>query len=452
MILKKYDGNLSDIDFLDMIMIDISGNMRHVSLAKGYITDKIFKDGIGFDASNLGFAKVTKSDMVAIPDMEKAFIEEKDEFKILHVFCDVADPFDNEKVFEHYPRNVVKNTVKYLNELGIADTAKLLVELEFHVFDEVRYSSAHNHSYYSLNSSEGIGETFGSLPRMPHDSGYHKLYPEEKYFTYRNTIVSILEGLDIPVKYHHHEVGIAQLEIELNFMSLEEVADNISIAKWVIKQVADEMGLYVTFMPKPIYKMPGNGMHVHQYLEKEGKSLFTGEKEHGLSDLGLYYTCGILDHALTGSLLAFTNPSTNSYKRLVPNFEAPISATYAKGSRSAAIRVPGYLKKDEVRIEYRTGDATSNFYYSFSAMVLAGIDGILNKSDPKKRGYNSAENIEEKMFPLNLNSVLKGVKKDNEYLKKVFPEALIEEWIKIKSKEANYVYNAPTPQEYELYF
>ncbi|MDK2945690.1 glutamine synthetase family protein [Geotoga petraea] len=452
MILKKYDGDLSSVDFLDMMMIDISGNMRHVSIAKSYITDNIFEEGIGFDASNLGFAKVTKSDMVAIPDMNKAFVEEKDGFKILHVFCDVVDPFDNERSFEHYPRNVIKNTVKYLNELGIADTAKLLVELEFHVFDEVRYSSAHNHSYYSLNSSEGIGESFGSLPRMPHDSGYHKLYPEEKYFTYRNTIVSILEGLGIPIKYHHHEVGIAQLEIEVNFMDLEEVADNISIAKWVIKQVANEMNLYVTFMPKPIYKMPGNGMHVHQFLVKDGKSLFVGDKEHGLSDIGLNYICGILDHALSGSLLAFTNPSTNSYKRLVPGFEAPISATYAKGSRSAAIRVPGYLKKNAVRIEYRTGDATSNFYYSFAAMVLAGVDGILNKLDPKERGYNSTDNMEDKIFPLDLDAVLNGLKQDHKYLEKVFPESLIEEWIKIKRKEANYVYNAPTPQEYELYF
>ncbi|MGM0640554.1 MAG: glutamine synthetase family protein [Thermotogota bacterium] len=450
--LRKYDGDLSSVDFLDMMMIDISGNMRHVSLAKSYITDKTFEEGIGFDASNLGFAKVTKSDMVAVPDMDKAFIEEKDGFKILHVFCDVVDPFDNERVFEQYPRNVVKNTCKYLKDTGIADSVKMLVELEFHVFDEVRYSSAHNHSYYSLNSSEGIGETFGSLPRMPHDSGYHKLYPEEKYFTFRNSVVSVLEGLDIPVKYHHHEVGIAQLEIELNFMSLEDVADNISIAKWVIKNIANEMELYVTFMPKPIYKMPGNGMHVHQFLEKDGKSLFIGDKEHGLSDVGLHYTCGILDHALSGSLLAFTNPSTNSYKRLVPGFEAPVSATYAKGSRSAAVRIPGYLKKDSVRIEYRTGDATCNLYYALSAMVLAGIDGILNKSDPKARGYNSADNIEEKIFPLDLDAVLDGLKKDFDYLNKVFPESLIDEWIIIKKKEANYVYNAPTPQEYELYF
>lgn len=450
--LRKYDGDLSSIDFLDMIMIDISGNMRHVSLAKSYITDKIFEEGIGFDASNLGFAKVTKSDMVAIPDMDKAFIEEKDEFKILHVFCDVVDPFNSEKVFEQYPRNVVKNTCNYLKETGIADKVRMLVELEFHVFDEVRYSSAHNHSYYSLNSSEGIGETFGSLPRMPHDSGYHKLYPEEKYFTFRNRVVSILEGIDIPVKYHHHEVGIAQLEIELNFMSLEDVADNISIAKWVIKDVADEMDLYVTFMPKPIYKMPGNGMHVHQFLEKDGKSIFIGDKDHGLSEIGLNYTCGILDHALTGSLLAFTNPSTNSYKRLVPGFEAPVSATFAKGSRSAAIRMPGYLKKDSVRIEYRTGDATCNIYYALSAMVLAGLDGIINKSNPNERGYNSADNIEEKTFPLDLDAVLNGLKKDYDYLEKVFPESLIDEWIIIKKKEANYVYNAPTPQEYELYF
>jgi len=198
--------------------------------------------------------------------------------------------------------------------------------------------------------------------------------------------------------------------------------------------------------------MPGSGMHVHQFMEKGGASIFIGDKIHGLSELALNYLCGILDHSLSGSLLGFTNPSTNSYRRLVPGYEAPISATFAQGSRSAAIRIPGYLKKNSVRIEYRTADASCNIYYALSAMVLAGIDGINKKSDPVKKGYNSDVELEDKIFPIDLRAVLSGLKKDSEYLRVVFPESLINEWIKIKSKEAEYIYNAPTSQEYELYF
>ncbi|PWJ90063.1 glutamine synthetase [Oceanotoga teriensis] len=453
--LKKIDFenfDIEELDFLDLMMIDIEGNIRHVSIAKGFINEKLFEEGIGFDASNLGFAKVTKSDMVAIPDKNMSFLEYKDEFSILHMFCDVVDPFDNSNVFAQYPRNIIKLTHKYLLENNIAENVKMLVELEFHVFDDVSYSSNFSHSYYQVMSSEGIGEYYDNQPRMRNNRGYHNIYPTEKYFTFRNQVVNVMESIGIPVKYHHHEVGTAQLEIELNFIGIDKVADYVTLSRWIIKNIAEENNLFVTFMPKPIYNMPGNGMHVHQFLEKDNKTLFVGDKEHGLSELALNYLSGILDHSLTGSLLAFTNPSTNSFKRLVPGFEAPISATFAKGSRSAAIRIPGYLKEDNVRIEFRTGDATANLYYSLSAMVLAGIDGILNKSNPIEKGYSSIDHLEDKQFPLSLDKVLLGLKNDNEYLLRVFPKDLIELWINNKSKEASYVYNAPTPQEYELYF
>ncbi|BBE31400.1 hypothetical protein OSSY52_15410 [Tepiditoga spiralis] len=449
--LQKYNGDISKIDFLDLMMLDISGNIHHVSIPKGYISKKIFNEGIGFDASNFGFAHVNKSDMVAIPDMDTAFLEIKDEFNILHVLCNVEDPFTG-NIFEQYPRNIVKLTQKYLKDNNIADDAKMLVELEMYVFDNVEYSTSEDHSYYSLESEEGLGDNYNLSPRMGLKKGYHGLYPKEKYFSFRNNVVSTLEKANIPVKYHHHEVGLAQLEIELNFMSLLKVADNVSLAKWIIKNIANEMGLYVTFMPKPMYKMPGNGMHVHQFLEKNGESIFTGDALHGLSETALYYTCGLLDHSLTGSLLAFTNPSTNSFRRLVPGYEAPISATFAKGSRSAAIRIPGYLKGKDIRIEYRTGDATANIYYMASAMVLAGVDGINKKESPVDKGYHSAEEKSDMIFPLNLEKVLEGLEKDKEYLLKVFPEGLIKDWIKLKKEEAAYVYNAPTPQEFELYF
>jgi len=261
-----------------------------------------------------------------------------------------------------------------------------------------------------------------------------------------------METAGIAVKYHHHEVAAGQLEIELDFMDLVRAADSVCLAKWIIRSVADEMNLKVTFMPKPIYKMPGNGMHVHQFLEKDGKSIFLGDELYGLSKEGLSYTAGLLEHSLTGSLLAFTNPSTNSYRRLVPGYEAPISATFAKASRSAAVRIPGYLEKNEVRTEYRTGDATANVYYMLSAMVLAGLDGIERKADPVALGFNNPDVDPSRVFPLNLHVVMEGLKKDNEYLKPVFPQKLIDLWIGKKNAEASYVYNAPTPQEYELYF
>ncbi|HNV36269.1 MAG TPA: glutamine synthetase, partial [Rectinema sp.] len=256
----------------------------------------------------------------------------------------------------------------------------------------------------------------------------------------------------IPVKYHHHEVVAAQLEIELDFISMLKAGDAVSLAKWILRSEADELGLRVTFMPKPMYKVAGSGMHVHQFIEKLGASIFPGEELYGLSREGLSYTAGLLSHALTGSLLAFSNPSTNSYRRLVPGYEAPVSATFAHGSRAAAVRIPGYLGKGEARIEFRTGDATANVYYFLSAMLLAGLDGINNRLDPVALGFARETTSARHVFPTGLFDVLAGLKKDHGYLSAAFSEELVETWIAHKEKEASYVYNAPVPQEYELYF
>lgn len=446
--IRKYDGKLESVDFLDMLMLDIYGNIRHVTVPKGYINEKVLKQGIGFDASNFGFAKVTKSDMLARPDMSTAFIEEKGGHSILHVLCDIY--LIEGELFDQYPRYVARKTLEHLKNEKIADDAKMLVELEFHMFEDVNYAADYSHSYYKIQSAEGIGTDYDDLPRFNIHKGYHRIYPDDRYFNVRNDIVVALEAVGIPVKYHHHEVGAAQLEIELNFMSILEAADKVSLTKWIACNVANEHGLFITFMPKPIYKAAGNGMHVHQFLEKKGKTIFAGSELHGLTKEALAYTAGLLDHSLTGSLLAFANPSTNSYKRLVPGYEAPVSATFAKASREASVRIPGYLPKGEERIEYRTGDATANIYYFLSAMVLAGVDGIKQGRDPVASNYDDPHN--GKVFPLSLNAVLDGLQNDKEYLKPAFPEALINLWIKIKRDEAEYVYNAPTPQEYELYF
>ncbi|KAF2956202.1 glutamine synthetase beta-grasp domain-containing protein [Marinitoga sp. 38H-ov] len=443
----KIDKIPEDYDYLDIMVVDIFGKLKHVTLPKSYVSEKIFKEGIGFDASNFGFAKVTDSDMVAIPDLSKMYLEEKDDMRILHVLSDVISPSTGE-YFDQYPRSIAKETLEYIKKSNIADDVKMLVELEFHIFDNINYRTSSTESYYYIENSEGLGEEH-DYPKAS-GSSYHLNEPYDIHFDLRNEIVKVLENAGIPVKYHHHEVGIAQHEIELNFMSLVDASDNVTLAKYLIRRVAGEYGLYVTFMPKPLYNMPGNGMHVHQYLEDNGKSLFVGDELYNLSKLALNYTAGVLKHSLSGSLLSWSNPSTNSYKRLVPGFEAPISASFSKGSRSAAIRIPGYLSKADTRIEFRTGDATSNIYFFLSAMVLAGLNGIEENLDPVELGFHSkGEN--DKEFPLNLKDVINGLKKDNEYLK-TFPESLINKWIDTKIKEANIIYSIPQPKEFELYF
>ncbi len=430
--------------------MDIHGAVHSVSLPRSYVSEKVLKGGIGFDASNFGYAQVHKSDMVAIPDLGTGFVEDKDGFRILHAFCDVwttdGVPFDQ------YPRTVARKSMEALKASGIGDDAKMLVELEFYVFDDARYSTTTGHSYYYVESAEGIGEDYADAPRFGLSKGYHRMSPEDKYGLLRNEAVRAMEGAGIPVKYHHHEVAASQLEIELNFISLVAAGDAVSLSKWIIKSIADELGYFVTFMPKPMYKIAGSGMHVHQFVEKGGKSIFPGEGLYGLSQPGLAYTAGVLTHALSGSLLAWSNPSTNSYRRLVPGYEAPVSAAFAQGSRAAAVRIPGYLKKGEARIEFRTGDATANVYYFLAAMLLAGLDGITRGMDPVALGYAVTKETPKNTFPTGLYHVLTGLKKDCAYLEKAFPMELIDSWIHMKKQEAEYVYNAPVPQEYELYF
>jgi len=459
--LAALDLDALDADVLNLLLLDIDGGLRSVSLPRAYVSAAVLHDGIGFDASNYGFAKVEQSDMVAVPDTTAAWLEERDGSTIAHVLCDVVTP-DDRRDFDQYPRSVARRTAAYLQEAGIADSAQMLVELEFYAFDAVEYGTGLDHAFFAVGSPEGLGKAHQTQRRFAPLAGYHQLPPDDRFFDFRNRVVATLQAAGIPVKYHHHEVGASQLEIELDFMALPRAADSVCIAKWIVRSVAESLGLQVTFMPKPLYKMPGSGMHVHQFLEKGGRSLFPGDGAHGLSATGLSYTAGLLAHSLTGSLLAFTNPSTNSYRRLVAGYEAPVSATFARGSRNAAVRIPGYLKPDALRIEYRTGDAAANAHYMLSAMVLAGVDGILRDADPVALGFERDsprrdsprrdESRRDQVFPLDLDVVLDGLARDAAWLAPAFPGKLLELWIARKRAEAEYVYNAPTPQEYELYF
>lgn len=448
--LTAFSGDMSGVDFVSLLVIDIDGKLHSVALPASYATEKVLRAGIGFDASNFGFAQVHASDMVAVPDLSTAFLEKKGGFTTLHAFCDVLG--SDGRLFDQYPRSVAASAARKLRESGIGEEARMLVELEFYVFDEVRYSTEPGHAFYKVSSREGIGKDFADSPRLGLAGGYHRASPEDRYLELRAKAVSAMLAAGIPVKYHHHEVGAAQMEIELDFIPLDKAGDAVVLAQWIIRCVAQELGLHVTFMPKPMYKMAGSGMHVHQFIVKDGKSIFPGEGLYGLSEPGLAYTAGILEHARSGSLLAWSNPSTNSYRRLVPGYEAPVSATFAQGSRAAAIRIPGYLKKGEARIEFRTGDATSNVYYFLAAMLLAGLDGIGRTLDPVAMGFSAAKESKKNTFPTGLYHVLAGLDHDHDYLAAAFPPELIKSWIERKEKEALYVYNAPVPQEYELYF
>ena len=448
--LSAWNRDMSSFDYLSLLVIDIDGRLRTVSLPVSYASEKVLKKGIGFDASNFGYAQVHSSDMVAVPDMDTAFIEEKDGFRILYAFCNVRTK--DGVAFKQYPREVAAAALQKVKESGIGEDVMLLVELEFYVFDDVRYSTTVGHSYYYVENSEGIGDESEDAPRVGLSRAYHLASPDDRYQLLRNRAVQSMIDAGIPVKYHHHEVGSSQLEIELDFISMKRAGDTVTLAQWILRNEAAELGLHVTFMPKPMYKIAGSGMHVHQFIIKDGSSIFPGEGLYGLSPTGLSYTAGILSHALSGSLLAFSNPSTNSYRRLVPGYEAPVNATFAQGSRAAAVRIPGYLGKGESRIEFRTGDATANVYYFIAAMVLAGLDGVARRLDPVAMGFSVEKATSKNTFPTGLFHVLAGLKKDNRYLESAFPPELIAAWTVRKAKDAEYVYNAPVPQEYELYF
>ncbi|AKI98216.1 type I glutamate--ammonia ligase [Kosmotoga pacifica] len=460
-IIEKY---ANEIEFIDLKVVDIHGRLRHVMLPGDRLTESLFTEGVGFDASNFGFAAVESSDMIMIPDPETAFIDPFYTEKTLSFFCDVYR-VDSLEPFPQYPRNLLRTTVEKLKEVHASD-AMMAPELEFHIFEGLSYEVSANRVYYEVDVSEGFWRSseFSNQNVVGRKMGYHRTPPADIFANFRNEVVKILLKIGVPVKYHHHEVSSAQHEIELLFQNALKAADSILLTKYVIRNTASRYGLVVTFMPKPIYEEAGNGMHVHQFLvDENGKNLFSGNDYGGLSTFAFQYIAGVLEHSLTGSLLAFTNPSANSFKRLVPGFEAPVCAAFARANRSAAVRIPGYVKNpDKVRIEFRTMDATCNPYYALSAILLAGIDGIKKKLDPKEMGfgpleknvylmsYKEKESI--KFFPTNLNATLNGLKKDNEYLKGIFDEKLIANWYTLKQEEARYVNSVPSPAEYQLYF
>ena len=450
---------------IDIKFSDIYGAWRHLTIPAENFTEQTFVNGIGVDGSSIGFLSVKAGDMILIPDPTFYFDDPFWETPTLSVIANICEVNPTEP-HPRDPRFTAMKAVKKLNKLLPGIQAMMGPEYEFYLFDDVRYSQSQNQGYYYLDAEEAEwnsgADTKHNLGHQIHyKEGYHAAPPRDKTYEVRAYICRLFKAAGLKVKYHHHEVGGAsQQEIEASFAPLQEMADKSMLAKYLIKNGAARCGKSASFMPKPLFMEPGSGLHVHQFLARDGKSIFY-EKDDPLllSDTGKYYLGGILKHA--PALLAFTNPSTNSYKRLVPGFEAPVRVSYSVGNRTAAVRIPGYIKDPAVmRMEFRSPDGTANIYLAFAAMLLAGLDGIKNKIDPGEafNGEFAKLSPEElKKYPLlpdSLTRALEALEADIDFLceDNVFTTELIDTWVKIKLNEVEQIRLRPHPWEFRLYY
>jgi glutamine synthetase len=454
------------IQFLDMKFMDFPGQWQHFTVPITEFNESSFENGYGFDGSSIrGWKTIHESDMLIIPDPSTLFLDPFIKAPTISLICDVYEPATREK-YSRCPRNIAQKAEAYLKRTGVADTAFYGPEAEFFIFDEVRFDSQPNGSFYVVDSVEGRWNSgreenpnLGYKPR--YKEGYFPVPPTDALNDLRNEMVINLMNCGIPVEAQHHEVASGgQCEIDLRFQPLLKAADQLLMFKYIVKNTAKMHNKTVTYMPKPIFGDNGSGMHVHTSLWKKGKPLFYGNGYAGLSELGLYFIGGLLRHA--ASLLAFTNPTTNSYKRLVPGYEAPVNLAYSQRNRSASIRIPMYSTSPKAkRVEFRCPDASGNPYLGFSAMLMAGLDGIINRIDPgeplDKDIYDmSPEELKDvPSTPGSLNQALESLANDHEYLLKgdVFTEDVIETWIRYKmEKEVKPMALQPHPFEFGLYY
>ncbi|PKL83359.1 MAG: type I glutamate--ammonia ligase [Ignavibacteriae bacterium HGW-Ignavibacteriae-3] len=453
------------IQFIDFKFMDFPGQWQHFTVPASQFNEGSFDDGFGFDGSSIrGWKPINESDMLIIPDASTMFLDPFVKAPTISLICDVFEPVTKEK-YSRCPRNIAQKADAYLKSTGIADTVYFGPEAEFFVFDDVRFDSGPNFSFYSVDSNEGRWNSgreenpnLGYKPR--YKEGYFPVPPTDQLMDLRNEMVLNLEKLDIEVEAQHHEVASGgQCEIDMKFKPLLRAADQLLIFKYVVKNTAKQYGKTVTYMPKPIFGDNGSGMHVHTSLWMKGKPLFSGGGYAGLSDMAMYFIGGLLKHA--PSLLALTNPTTNSYKRLVPGFEAPVNLAYSSNNRSASIRIPFGNSPKAKRVEFRCPDPAANPYLAFSAILMAGLDGIQNRIDPgeplDKDIYDmSPEELKDvPSTPESLGHALKALAEDHEYLMKgdVFTEDVINTWIKYKTeREIKPAALRPTPFEFEQYF
>ncbi len=451
---------------VDLRFMDFPGLWQHFSVPIRELEESSFEDGFGFDGSSIrGWQPIHASDMLVIPDSETAKMDPFYAAPTLTLICNIVDPVTREP-YTRDPRNITQKADAYLKSSGIGDTVYIGPEAEFFIFDDIRFESTRFGAFYEIDSIEGNwntgrdeGPNLGYKPRPK--EGYFPVPPMDKFQDLRTEMVLTLEELGIETEAQHHEVATAgQSEIDMRFKPLLQMADQLMWFKYVLKNVAYRHNHTVTFMPKPLFEDNGTGMHTHVSIWKEGQPLFAGDKYAGVSQEALYAIGGILKHCQ--ALCAFTNPTTNSYKRLVPGFEAPVNLAYSSRNRSAAVRIPMYSTSPKAkRIEFRTPDPSCNGYLAFSAIVMAVIDGIQNKIDPgdplDKNIYNlpPEELAEIPSAPGSLDEALEALKADQEFLKKgdVFTQDAIDMWIDYKTEnEINNVKLRPHPHEFYLYY
>ena len=455
-------------EFVDLRFCDLPGQVQHFTVPTHQLTEGSFEEGFGFDGSSIrGFQDIQESDMLLIPDPATAVDDVFRSRKTLILYCFVNDPITGTP-YEKDPRYIAKKAEDYLISTGVADTSYWGPEAEFYIFDDVRFGQDQNSGYYFVDSIEGAwnsgefeeGGNLGYKPR--YKEGYFPVPPTDHFQDLRSEMTARLEEAGIEIEVQHHEVGTAgQAEIDMRYDTLLRTADNVTLYKYIVKNTAWEAGKTVTFMPKPIFEDNGSGMHTHQSLWKDGETLMFDEGGYaGLSDLARWYIGGLLKHAR--SVLAFAAPTTNSYHRLVPGFEAPVNLVYSSRNRSAAIRIPQYSQAPAAkRIEFRCPDPAANPYLSFAAMLMAGLDGVQNRIEPHapvdKDIYDLPPSELEGLpsVPASLDEALDALEADHDYLLQggVFTESLIDAWLSYKREhEVDPVRLRPHPYEFHLYY
>jgi glutamine synthetase len=454
-----------DVQMVDLRFTDLLGTWHHFSIPARELTEELFEEGIGFDGSSIrAFQEIHESDMILIPDPSSAFMDPIFEIPTMNIICDIYDPVTRQP-YTRDSRYVAKKAEAYLKQTGVADISYWGPEAEFFMFDSVIYGEASNKAFYEVDSAEAwwnSGEAGGKGGQIPPKRGYFPVPPTDTKQDVRSKIVLALEAAGVPVEVHHHEVATAgQTEIDLRYAPLVTMADSIMIYKYLAKSVARRNGLTATFMPKPLFQDNGSGMHVHQSLWKGETNVFFDEAGYAqISDTAKYYIGGLLKHA--PALLAIVAPTTNSYRRLVPGFEAPVNLAYSQRNRSACCRIPVYSKSPKAkRVEFRPPDPSCNPYLCFAALLMAGLDGVQNQIDPgepmDKDLYDlpPEEAAKVKQVPGSLSVVIAALESDYEFLLAgdVFTEDLIEAYLAYKIEaEVDPVRMRPHPYEFTLYY
>jgi glutamine synthetase len=453
-----------DIEFVDLRFTDPRGKLQHVTFHPSMVDEDLFENGTMFDGSSInGWKAINESDMVLMPDPDTALIDPFYQQTTLSIICDVLEPATMQP-YNRDPRTTAKKAEKYLAASGIGDTAFFGPEAEFFVFDDVRWSTSQNETFYSLDSEEGPynsgkkieGGNMGHRPGAK--GGYFPVNPIDSGQDMRSEMLSVMAELGLEPEKHHHEVAPSQHELGMKFSTLLKMADNMQLYKYIVHNVAHAYGKTATFMPKPVYADNGSGMHVHQSIWKDGQPLFAGDKYADLSETCLHYIGGIIKHAR--AINAFANASTNSYKRLVPGYEAPVLLAYSARNRSASIRIPHVSSPKAKRLETRFPDAAGNPYLTFTALLMAGLDGIENQihpGDPMDKDLYDLPAEELKDIPTvcrSLREAMESLDADRDFLKKggVMDDDQIDAYINLKMEEVTRIEHHPHPVEFELYY